>query len=119
MSSKPRTSRREHSQETIAIILLLHNLKKSHSQIADHLKIAKSSVTTIIHQHNRNPEKLLRPTKCAGRPFKLDAQTQRQLICHVEKFPHNNFAALATPSKTGYTLSQTTTRNYPKAAGYF
>ena len=117
MPSKPRTGRHEHSQETIAIILSLYNLKKSHSQIADHLKITKSSVTTIIHRHNRNPEKSLRPTKCAGRPFKLDARAQRQLICHVEKFPHDNIAALATPSKTGYTLYQTTTRNYLKAAG--
>ena len=80
MPSKPRTGRHEHSQETIAIILSLHNLKKSHSQIANHLKIAKSSVTTIIHRHDQNLEKVLCPTKRAGRPLKLDAQAQRQLI---------------------------------------
>lgn len=46
MPSKPKTARREHSPETIAVILFLHKLNKSYSQIAEHVKIAKSSVTT-------------------------------------------------------------------------
>ena len=118
MPSKPRTLRREHSSETIAVILCLHKLKKSHAQIAEHVKIPKSSVTTILHRQERNPDHPLRPTKRAGRPLKLDARARRTLIRHVERYPHDNFAALATPSKTGQTLSRTTVRKYLKAAGY-
>ena len=76
MPSKPKTARCEHSPEIIAVILSLHNPGKSHGQIGDHLKIAKSSVTTIIYRQLRNPDELLCPTKCARRPSKLDAQTQ-------------------------------------------
>ena len=119
MPSKPKTGRREHSPEIIAVILSLHQLGKSHSQIGHHLKIAKSSVTTFIHRQLRNPDGLLRPTKRAGRPLKLDARARRHLIRHVEQFPHDNFSALATPSKSGATLCRITTQNYLKAAGYF
>lgn len=40
----------EHLLEIIAVMLSLHKLKKSHSQIGDHLKITKFFVTIIIHQ---------------------------------------------------------------------
>ena len=42
----------------------------------------------------------------------------RQLIRHVERFPHDNLLALATPSKTGQKTSHSTVRRYLKAAGY-
>ena len=77
--------------------------------------MAKSYVTTIIHRHQRYA---LRCTKLAVRPLKLDARARRCLIRHVERFPHDSFAALATPSKTSHTPCRTTTRNYLKA-GYF
>ena len=73
MLSKPKTSQHEHSSEIIAVILSLYNLGKSYGQIADHLKIVKSSVTTIIHRQLKNPDGLLRFTKRVERFLKLDA----------------------------------------------
>ena len=59
MPSIPKTSRREHSSETLAVIISMHEQGKSHAQIGDHLKLAKSTVTSIIHHHNRQPEHLM------------------------------------------------------------
>ena len=53
MPSIPKTSRREHSAETLAIIKSMHEESKSHAQIGDQLKLAKSTVTSIIHRHSR------------------------------------------------------------------
>jgi hypothetical protein len=47
MSSKPKTSRREHSSETIAIIWTLQSLSKSHDEIVSHLQLSKFIVITI------------------------------------------------------------------------
>jgi transposase len=74
MPSKPKTSRREHSSETIAVILTLKNLSKSHEQIADHLKLSKSIVIIIVHRIQRQENSSLRLTKRADRPLKLNAR---------------------------------------------
>ncbi len=63
MPSIPKTSRREHSAETLAIIKSMHEESKSHAQIGDQLKLAKSTVTSIIHRHNRPRNQPLRPTR--------------------------------------------------------
>ena len=49
MPSKPKGSRREYSSETISVILELKKSGQSHCEIAHHLKISKSSVTTILY----------------------------------------------------------------------
>lgn len=97
MRSVPKTS------ETLAAIIALHQAGKSHAQIGDHLNLAKSTVTTIINRHNRQPTQPLRPTKRAGRPLKLDERSKRALIRYVERRPHDNLKALETPSKSGTT----------------
>ena len=105
MPSIPPPSRRENSSETLAVVTSVHEQGKSHAQIGDHLKLAKSTVTSIIHRHNRQPEHPLRPTKRAGRPLKLDDRAKRLFIHHIEQNPQDNLKALATPSKSGQTLS--------------
>ena len=80
MPSIPKTSRHEHSSETLAVIISVHEQGKSHAQIGDYLKFAKSTITSIIHRHNRQPEHPLRPTQWAGRPLKLDDRAKRLLI---------------------------------------
>ena len=74
MPSKPKSSRREYSSETISAILELHKSGQTHGEIAHHFKIPKSSVTTILHRQARQPKQPLQPTKRPGRPSKLDAR---------------------------------------------
>ena len=115
MPAKPKTARREHSNETISVILALHSAGKSHGKIAEYVKIPKSTVTRILQRASKNPNKPYRKTKRVGRSTKLNARSQRALIRHVERFPHDNLAALGTPSKS---LSRGTVRSYLKTAGY-
>ena len=119
MPSKPKGSRREYSSETISVILELKKSGQSHCEIAHHLEIPKSSVTTILHWEARQSDDLPKPSKRPGRPPKLDSRAQRAIICHVEKFPHDNLHALSNPSKSGYTIGRTTIWQYLKAAGFF
>lgn len=39
--SEPKTARREHSNDTIFVILILYNMGKSHSKITNYVKILK------------------------------------------------------------------------------
>ena len=112
MPSIPKTLRRGHSSETLAVIISMHEQGKSHAQIGDHLKLAKSTVTSIIHRHNRQPEHPLRPTKRAGRPRKLVDRAKRLFIRHIEQNPKNNLKAPGIPSKSGQTLSRATVPKY-------
>ncbi len=119
MPSKPKSFRREYSSETISAILELHKSGQTHGEIAQHFKISKSSVTTILHRQVKQPQQPLQPTKLPNRPPRLDARAQRAIIRHVEKFPHDNLHALWTPSKSNSTISRTIIRKYLKAEGYF
>ena len=114
----PKNARREYSSETIAVIIALHRANKSHGQIAKELNVPKSSITTIIHRETGNSHHPLRSTKRAGRPLKLNIRARRALIRHVELYPHDSLAALATPSKSGNSLSRGTVRRYLKSSGY-
>ena len=119
MPSIPKTPRREHSAETLAIIISMHEEGKSHAQISDHLKLAKSTVTSIIHRHNRQLEHPLRPTTRSSRPLMLDDRARILFIRHIEQNPRDNLKALGTPSKSGQTLSRAAVRKHLKADGYF
>lgn len=77
---------------------------KWYMQISNHLKLVKSTMTTIIHHHNRQPEYPVWLTKQVGRPLKLDKQAKRLLIYHIEQNPYNNLKALGTLSKSDQTL---------------
>ena len=70
---------------------------QSHSEIAHHFKIPKSSVTTILHPQARQSEHPLQPSVRPGRPHELDARAQRATIRHLEKFPHDNLNAYQLP----------------------
>ncbi len=118
MPTKPKTARREHSNKTISVIPALHTAGKSHGKITNYVKIPKLTVTRILQRASKNSNKLYRQTKRIGRSTKLNAQSQRVLIRHVERFPHNNLAALSTPSKSGHTLSRGMVWSYLKTAGY-
>lgn len=96
MLFEPKIAKREYSDETVSAVLALHNSGKSHTQIADHVKIPKSTVTKLIHWTAQNRDEPYRKTKPAGQPPILNARSQQALICHVERFPHDNLAALGT-----------------------
>ena len=118
MPSKPKTSRREHSIETVSVILALHNLGKSLGQVSDHVKVPRATVGHIIHRATRTPDHLLRLNKRAGRLAKLDGRARRALIRHVERNPHDNLASLGTPSTSGTKLGRKVVRGYLKVAGF-
>ena len=118
MPAKPKTARREHSNETISVILALHSAGKLYGKIADYVKISKSTVTRILQQASKNPNKLYYKIKRIGRSTKLNARSQRALICHIERFPHDNLATLGTSSKSGHILSRKMIRSYLKTIGY-
>ena len=117
--SKPKGSRREYLSETISVILELNKSGQSHREIAHHLEILKSSVTTILHRRARQSDDPPKPSKQPGRRPKLDSRAQQTIIRHVEKFPHDNLYALSTLSKSGHTINQTTIQQYLKAVGFF
>ncbi len=118
MFAKSKTARREHSNETISVILTLYSAGKSHEKMADYVKIPKLTINRILQWASKNPNKLYRKTKRIRQSTKLNARSQRTLIYHVERFPHDNLAALGIPSKSGHTLSRGTVRSYLKIAGY-
>ena len=111
MPSKPKTARREHSSETIAIVVALHEVHYSYAEIARQVRLARSTVVTIVHRAKRQADASSVPKKRTGRPTKLNVRARRALIRHVEKNPHDNLLALTTPSKSGQKLSRVTVRN--------
>jgi transposase len=118
MSSKSKTSRRKHSSKTIAVIIILKSIEKSHDEIVSHLKLSKFIVTSIIHRQQRQEECPLRPTKRADRPLLLNARARRRLIRHVESNLQDDFATLTNPSKITNSIHRVTIRSYLKTAGY-
>ncbi len=100
MPSKPKGSRREY------LILELHKSGQSHSEIANHFKILKSSVTTILHRKSRQSEGSDLSTKRSGHPFKLDVRAQQAIVRHLEKFLNDNQNALSTLFKSNYIIGR-------------
>ena len=116
MPSKLKTSRREHSSKTIPVVLKLHSLGYSATQISalSDVQIAKSTVTSIIRRARLNPDQPYRKARRTGRPPKLDARAVRRLIRFVDQNPFETLDSLSTPSKSGYHLHPNTTRKYLK-----
>ena len=98
MPSKPKTAKREYSSETIAIVVSLHEVHLSYAEIARQVRLARSTVVTIVHRAKRQADASSVPKKRTGRPTKLNVRARRALIRHVEKNPHDNLLALTTPS---------------------
>lgn len=118
MLNQPKTSRREHSSETISSIIVLHASGQSHSEIAHQIGIPKTSVTRILHRIARDPKNPQLKNKKHGRPRKLDERAKRNLIRHVEKYSQENLHSLSTSSKSGQQLFRNIVRKYLKTVGY-
>lgn len=73
MPAKPKTAKREYSNETISVILTLHNARKSHRKIADYIKISKLIVSRILQQTSKNSNKPYYKTKRIRWSIKLYA----------------------------------------------
>ena len=119
MPSKPKGFRREYSSEIISVLFELKNSGQSHCEIAYHLEISKSSVTTILYREVRQSDNSPKPSKQLGCPPKLDFRAQQAIIYYVKKFLHDNLHALSTPFKSGHTIGRTTIWQYLKAASFF
>lgn len=118
MLAKPKTAKRKHSNEIILVIFVWHSAGKLHKKIANYIKIPKLTVTRILQRGSKNPNKPYHKTKHVAQSTKLNAWSQRALICHIERFLHDNFAALSTSFKSGHTLSRETVQSYLKIARY-
>jgi transposase len=112
MPSKPKTARREHSSETIAVILALDSLGYSIRDIRKENGLPKSTIHGIIRRAIRNAESPHRKARRTGRPPKLDVRAERRLIRFVGLNPFETIACYSTPSKTGYRIHLNTTRRY-------
>ena len=119
MPSKSNSFRREYSSETISVILELKMSGQLHCEIAYHLEIPKSSITSIFHRETRQSNNTLELSQRPGCPPKLDFRAQQAIIRHVENFANDNLHALSTLFKSGHTIGWTTIRQYLKAAGFF
>jgi transposase len=80
MPSKPKTSRREHSAETTAVILTLDALGYSLRTIGKENGLPKSTIYSIIRRVIRNPNSPYRKARRTGRPAKLNKRPKRWLI---------------------------------------
>ncbi len=87
MLSIRKTLRCEYSAKTLVIMISMYEAGKSHLQIDDHLKLAKSTVNFIIHRHNSQLKHLIQPTQWISRLFKFDDRAKRLFICHIEQNP--------------------------------
>lgn len=94
------TSSLDHLAEKPAIIISMYCASESHLQISDHLKLEKSSLTSIIDRNNRETQHPHKVTVNATGPLMLDDQDTklmiRNMIRYNEQNPCNNFKALGT-----------------------
>lgn len=114
MPSKPNTSRHEHSERTIAVILALHAKGYSAREISVENDVPKSTINAIIRRATTSLDGWYHRKIRSGRPPKLDERARRRLIRFVDRYPKETLASLSTPSKSGTLLSTTTTRKYLK-----
>lgn len=59
MSYIPKTSRYEHLVKILAIIISLYDESKLLAQIGNQLNLLRSTIATIIHHRNKQPDQLL------------------------------------------------------------
>lgn len=67
MTSKPKTAKREHSSEIVAVVIALREQAKSYAQTADHVKLPRTTVAHIINRAAQTPDDPYRPIKRAWR----------------------------------------------------
>lgn len=101
MVYQPKTSRREHPPETIAVVWKLHQLNYSASKIAFETGVPKSTVTYLIRRAILNNGHVQAKIPRPGRPPKLNPRVERRLIRYLSAYPFDTLACLSTPSKSG------------------
>ena len=74
MPSKPKTSRREYSDEIVGIILAPHEASRLYAQIANKVKVSQPSVVHNLYQATHILNEPYYLTKRDVRPSKLDTQ---------------------------------------------
>jgi transposase len=102
MPSKSKTSRRQHSKESIAVILNLHSLGYSFSKISVETDVSKSTVTRIIRQADLHSNISVQSAKRPGRLSKLNRRAERALLRYVAKYPKETLVLLSTSTKSGH-----------------
>ena len=82
------------------------------------MKLPRPTVISVIHRvvRQRNVFSLFK--KRMSRFSKLNDREKRTFVRHIEKIPHDNFAALATSSKSSDQLFRNIVRKYMKFAGF-
>lgn len=119
MPSKPKTARREHSSEDIAVVWSLWKLGYSFGKISKENGLPKSTIYKIIKRARKNPECPWLKEKRPGRPPVLDARVERRLIRYMSKFPFEPLNVLSTPGKSGCRMHINTTRKYLAKNEYY
>jgi hypothetical protein len=117
-----KTSRKEHSSETIAVILALHNLGYTASQIQKEGLTKDIPKSTIIFQIRRAKKHQNDPFVKAvrtGRPPKLDARAERRLVRFMALNSFEIITYLSTPGKSGCRMHVNTTRKYLAKNEYY
>jgi hypothetical protein len=118
MSFRKKIFRREYSSETVIIIINLKSLKKSHDEIAQHLKLLKFFVISIIHRKQREEECDFRFIKRVERSLKLNARARRRFIRHVKSNLRDDFVILTSSSKIIRSIHRFIVRRYLRIADY-
>lgn len=62
----------------------MHKKSKLYAQIDDNLKLTKFIIIFIIHNHNKQAEYLVQPTKQPRRLHKLDNQARKVIIRYIK-----------------------------------
>ena len=73
MPSVPKTARKEHSEEKVALILCLRKLCYSFSEIANSVQLLRSTISHIAYKAAQKLESLYYAIKRLGQVVKLDA----------------------------------------------
>ena len=107
-----KTSRKEHSNETRAIVIAFHKYGISAGKIHQELSLPKSTVISIICQWRKRPDASTNRIKRLGPAPKLNERAERHLIRYVARNPFNNIKVFATPGKIGCKMHYNTVRKY-------
>jgi hypothetical protein len=118
-----KTARKELSLETIAVILALHKLGYTASQISREegltKDVSKSTITFQIRRAKKHQNDPFVKAIRTGRPPKLDIRAERRLVRYIALNPFETLTCLSTPGKSGCSMHVNTTRKYLAKNEYY
>jgi DDE superfamily endonuclease/Transposase len=118
-----KTDRKELSSEAIAVILTLHKLGYTASQISREegltKDIPKSTITFQIRRAKKHQNDPFVKAIRTGRPPKLDKRAERRLVRFMACNPFETLTCLSTPGKSGCRMHINTTRKYLAKNEYY